>query len=224
VKPLDPDAATWAALGQRAKKQLRARLSATRGALPPSAVQARSARIVELLSGLAPLASARAVAAFWPMDGRAEVDLRELDRALAARGVARYYPFMDATSAGFTTGFRRIGSPDDLQLRGRRFVEPPPAAPAAARGDIDVVLVPALAVTPEGHRLGFGSGFYDATLPDVAPPALTIAVAFSFQLLAELFVEPHDVACDLVVTDREIIDPRGVLGATSTAPAPPRGT
>jgi 5-formyltetrahydrofolate cyclo-ligase len=219
VKPLDADADTWAALGQRAKKQLRARLSATRRALPASAVQARSARIVELLCGLAPLADARTVAAFWPMEGRAEVDLRGLDRWLGERGVARYYPFMDPKGAGFTTGFRRIAGVDDLQLRGRRFVEPPPTAPIAVRGDLDVVLVPALAVTPEGHRLGFGSGFYDATLPDVAPPALTIAVAFSFQLLAELFIEPHDVACDLVVTDREIFDPRGVLVAPSpTAP------
>jgi 5-formyltetrahydrofolate cyclo-ligase len=211
VKPLDADADTLAALGQRAKKQLRARLSATRAALPPSAVQARSARIVERLCGLAPLVAARAVATFWPMDGRAEVDLRGLDHWLGERGVARYYPFMELNAAGFTTGFRRIAAPSDLQLRGQRFLEPPPAAPAAARGDVDVVLVPALAVTPEGHRLGFGSGFYDATLPDVAPPALTIAVAFSFQLLAELFLEPHDVACDVVVTDGEVLDPRGLL-------------
>lgn len=222
MKPFDADAQSVAALGQRAKKQLRARLSATRGALPPAAVQARSARIVEVLAGLAPLARARAVAGFWPMEGRAEVDLRPLDALLGERGVARYYPFMDPTGDGYSTGFRRIGSPAELELRGRRFVEPPRDAPVAARGDLDVVLVPALAVTPDGHRLGFGSGFYDATLPDVAPPALTIVVAFSFQLLAELFIEPHDVACDLVVTDREIIDPRGRLAALSAVAPSPR--
>jgi len=212
VKPLDADADTLAALGQRAKKQLRARLSATRRALPPSAVQARSARIVEVLASLPPLASARSVASFWPMEGRAEVDLRPLDRMLGERGVVRYYPFMDPNgTGGFRTGFRRVASASDLELRGRRFVEPPRDAPTAASGDIDVVLVPALAVTPDGQRLGFGSGFYDATLPDVAPPAVTIAVAFSFQLLGELFVEPHDVACDLVVTDATVLDPRGIL-------------
>lgn len=215
MKPLDAGADALAALGQRAKKQLRARLSATRRALPPTAIRARSARIAELLSELAPVASARSIASFWPMEGRAEVDLRELDRALGERGVSRYYPFMDPNGAGFRTGFRRIEAADELQLRGRRFVEPPPSASVAARGDIDVVLVPALAVTPDGHRLGFGSGFYDATLPDVSPPALTIVVAFSFQLLGELFVEPHDVACDLVVTDREILDPRGCLAGRS---------
>jgi 5-formyltetrahydrofolate cyclo-ligase len=211
---IDTDPDLLAELGQRAKKQLRARLSATRRALPPSAVLARSARIIEVLETLEPLRRARAVGSFWPMEGRSEVDLRALDQTLGERGVTRYYPFMDARGDGFTTGFRRIELPADLELRGRRFVEPPPQAPAARRGDLDVVLVPALGVTPVGHRLGFGMGFYDATLPDVAPPAITIVVAFSFQLLGELFIEPHDVACDLVVTDAGLFDPRGLLGGS----------
>jgi 5-formyltetrahydrofolate cyclo-ligase len=206
------DADTLAALGERAKKQLRARLGATRSALPAAALAARSARIVEALGRLEVLQRARTVASFWPMAGRGEVDLRALDAELEQRGVRRYYPFMDPTERGFTTGFRPIQTALDLQPRGRKFVEPPRDAPVATRGDIDVVLVPALAVTPEGHRLGHGSGFYDSTLPDVAPPALTVVVAFSFQLLGELFVEPHDVACDLVVTDAQLLDPRRRLG------------
>jgi 5-formyltetrahydrofolate cyclo-ligase len=179
--------------------------------LPPSALLARSTRIIEALEQIPCVRSARSVASFWPMEGRAEVDLRAFDRALEERGVARFYPFMDAKGDSFSTGFRRIQRDTDLQLRGRRFVEPPPDVPAAGRGDLDVVLVPALGVTPAGHRLGFGMGFYDATLPDVAPPAITIVVAFSFQVLGELFIESHDVACDLVVTDAGIYDPNGLL-------------
>jgi 5-formyltetrahydrofolate cyclo-ligase len=53
------------------------------------------------------------------------------------------------------------------------------------------------------------------TLPDVSPPALSIVVAYSFQLLAELPLEAHDVACDAVVTDRELFDPRARVRATS---------
>ncbi len=223
MKSFEADADEVAAWGLRAKKQLRARLSATRRALPPSAVLARSARIVEALARLEPVRRARAVASFWPIDGRAEVDLRELDRGLGESGVARYYPFMDPKGDGFSTGFRRIQAASDLQPRGgKRFLQPPLQAPVAARGDIDVVLVPALAVTPAGHRLGYGSGFYDVTLPDVAPPALTIVVAFSFQLLGELFVEPHDIPCDVVVTDRELIDVRGRLAALTSHESPPR--
>lgn len=214
------DEEALAAFGQLAKKKLRERMGATRRALPPAAVQARSARIVEVLEQLEPVLAARAVAAFWPLEGRAEVDLRALDRWLGERGISRYYPFMDPKGQGFVTGFRRIESAEELAPRGQRFAEPPREAVAAQRGDIDVVIVPALAVTPDGHRLGYGRGFYDATLPDVAPPALTIVVAFSFQLVGELFLEPHDVRCDLVVTDREISDPRGLLvGPAGESPA-----
>lgn len=209
-RDMSPDEAL-AAFGQLAKKKLRERSIATRRALPPSAIQARSGRIVELLQRLEPVRSARAIASFWPMAGRSEVDLRAFDRWLSERGIVRYYPFMDPKGSGFVTGFRRIEQIDELQARGQKFAEPPRDAAVAQRGDVDVVIVPALAVTPDGHRLGYGRGFYDATLPDVAPPALSIVVAFSFQLAGELFVEPHDVRCDLVVTDNELCDPRGLL-------------
>lgn len=199
-------------LTRRVKKQLRSRMRATRRALPPAAVAARSARVIELLNGIEVFRRAAAVGLFWPIEGHGEVDLRALDRELDERGVARYYPFMDPKAqGGYNTGFRRIEEPGELSLRGQKFVEPPRDAKVGARGDVDVVLVPALALTPGGHRLGHGVGFYDATLPDLAPPALTIIVGFSFQLLGELPLEPHDFACDAVVTDREVIDPSGRL-------------
>ena len=39
------------------------------------------------------------------------------------------------------------------------------------------------------------------TLPDFVPPAVSVIVAYDFQLLAEIPTLPHDVACQLVVTD-----------------------
>lgn len=198
-------------LGPRVKKTLRARMRATRRALPAAALAARSARIVHALSGIEALRRARAVGLFWPIEAHSEVDLRLLDAELEGRGVARYYPFMDPSDKGHVTGFRRIGRTAELELRGQEFAEPPRDAQLALRGDLDLIIVPALGATPEGHRLGFGSGFYDATLPDHCPPALSIIVAFSFQMLAELPLEPHDFRCDAVVTDDSVHDPRGVL-------------
>jgi 5-formyltetrahydrofolate cyclo-ligase len=99
------------------------------------------------------------------------------------------------------SALRLTRSSDELALRGGRFVEPPPDAPEAGRGDVDIVVVPALAVAANGHRLGYGAGFYDAALPDFRPPALAVVVAFDFQLLAEVPTLPHDVPCDIVVTD-----------------------
>jgi 5-formyltetrahydrofolate cyclo-ligase len=218
-----------AELGQRVRKQLRASMRTTRRVLPASAIVARSARIIEQLEAIEAFRAARSIGLFWPLEAHGEVDLRRLDAALEERGVARYYPFMDRSERGFVTGFRRIQRSQELEPRGHKFAEPPPGAPQAARGDLDLVLVPCLAATPEGHRLGYGKGFYDVTLPDVCPPALSVIVAFSFQLLGELPQEPHDWTSDAVVTDAAIYDPRGVLDArrsTAGAPgaSPPRGT
>ncbi len=188
----------------------------TRQAYPSTAVAARSAKICERLLALPILAQAKAVASFAPLLERREVDLRPLDEALRQRGTHLYYPFMDPTPTGFRTGFRKAERLDDLVPRTQPFAEPPPEAPEAQRGAIDVVLVPALAAAADGHRVGYGMGYYDATLPDIVPPARSVVVVFDFQLLTELPCEPHDHACDWVVTDvREIEVRRG-------APSDPR--
>lgn len=191
-----------AELVQRAKRQIRARMKAIRGGHPRTALAARSQAIVERLLGHSELLSARSVALFWPLVERGEVDLRTLDENLRARSVSLYYPFMEPLPAGgYRTGFRLSSSPADLEDRGAGFLEPPPSAPVARAGDVDVVIVPALAVDQSGHRIGYGAGYYDATLSDVRPPARAIVVAYHFQMLAELPAEPHDVPCDFVVTD-----------------------
>ena len=78
------------------------------------------------------------------------------------------------------------------------FEEPPADAPEPDA--LDVIVVPALAVEPRGYRLGYGAGFYDRALPEWTP-AVTLAVAFDFQLLAEVPVTPGDVAVRWIVTD-----------------------
>lgn len=202
--PIDPE--QHAALLVRAKRQIRQRMRAIRQAYPASVVAEKSASICERLGSLPILQSARAVALFAPIRQRREVDLQALDAQLRASGKVLFYPFLDATDSGYRTGFRRVDRPEDLALRGQAFAEPPPDAPEARRGDIDVVLVPALAAATDGHRLGYGLGYYDATLPDVVPPARSVIVVFDFQILAELPTEPHDQPCDWVVTESRVIE------------------
>jgi len=65
----------------------------------------------------------------------------------------------------------------------------------------DVVIVPGLALTAAGDRLGQGGGWYDRYLPQVRPDCTTIGVGFAVQLVEELPTEPHDVRLHHVVTD-----------------------
>jgi 5-formyltetrahydrofolate cyclo-ligase len=186
-----------------ARRALRERYKKLRAAFPAAALAERSQRVVNAIRSLETFEVATSIGLFWPIS--AEVDLRSLDAEARAGGKRVYYPVMDPKAGGFSTGFALARDPAELVERGRRFPEPAPEAPRASRGEIELIVVPALAVTDTGHRLGYGRGFYDVTLPDFCPPAEAVVVAFDFQLLAELPVLQHDVPCDVVVTDARVI-------------------
>jgi 5-formyltetrahydrofolate cyclo-ligase len=188
-------------LRRRAKALLRKRARALRASLPPSAVAARSARIAERLEALPQVVAARRVALFWPIEGRNEVDLTALDERLRAAGKEIAYPSIDPDTRVMT--FRLVGDPSAMEERGLGFLEPDPSA--ALADPLDVIVVPALQVDGRGHRLGYGAGFYDRALAGRAPPACSVAVAFSFQLVAELPATGGDVPVSCVVTDDQLI-------------------
>jgi 5-formyltetrahydrofolate cyclo-ligase len=199
------DDAQIAAMAEAAKLELRKRMRAVRAAHPAEALRVRSRALVERALSLDLFENSRAIALFFPLVDRKEVDLRELDAEARKRGKRVYYPFLEQRATALVSGLRLTASLADLEERGRRFLEPRPDAEQAERGDIDLLFVPALAVAPSRHRLGYGAGFYDSLLPDVCPPARAVAVAYDFQLLADLPVLSHDVACDLVVTDARVL-------------------
>jgi 5-formyltetrahydrofolate cyclo-ligase len=73
-----------------------------------------------------------------------------------------------------------------------------PTGPALGVDVIDLVIVPGLAFTPDGDRLGYGQGYYDRLLPTVAAP--TVGVCFEDQLVDEMPVAAHDVRVGVVVS------------------------
>ena len=81
----------------------------------------------------------------------------------------------------------------------------PAAAMPEAPTSIDVVIVPGVAFTRRGDRLGQGGGWYDRFLAGVRPDCVTIGVAFAPQLVESIPTELHDVALHAVVTDDEVI-------------------
>lgn len=186
-------------LRARVKIELRKRMRGLRKALPAAACTDRSTRIAERLSALEPFARARSVCLFWPIVDRHEVDLRPLDARLRERGVRVAYPGVDPDGGAMT--FRFVADPDAMDLHGFGFREPSLREPEAAPDELDVIVVPALAVDPRGHRIGYGAGYYDRALPRYTPPALSIAVAFDFQLVAEAPNSAQDVPVAWIVTD-----------------------
>ncbi|SMO68800.1 5-formyltetrahydrofolate cyclo-ligase [Saccharicrinis carchari] len=63
---------------------------------------------------------------------------------------------------------------------------------------IDFAIVPGIAFTNNGHRLGRGGGYYDKVLPKLTN-AYIVGVGFDLQLLKEIPCEAHDFILDKIV-------------------------
>lgn len=62
---------------------------------------------------------------------------------------------------------------------------------------IDVAIIPGMAFTPDGHRLGRGKGYYDRLLRHLHCPK--IGIALPFQVVDNIPHEPHDIMMDRVI-------------------------
>lgn len=96
------------------------------------------------------------------------------------------------------------GDSSTLMVSSLRVPEPGPSWPLVEPGEVDLVVVPGVAFDPAGWRLGYGAGYYDRTLPAIRagnPNAVLVGLAYSFQVVSGLPVDPHDVPMDAVVTE-----------------------
>ncbi len=147
----------------------------------------------KICAWLRPHVAAGTVAAFWPLPE--EVDLSPLLAELAATG-----RLVLPRCEGRTLSLRRVPHLDALQAGPMRLREPAADAPVVVPDQLAVVLVPGLAFTPDGYRLGRGQGYYDRLLADLNVGTLTIGVGFADQFVASVPLEAHDVRLGMVVS------------------------
>ena len=97
------------------------------------------------------------------------------------------------------------GGADLAERAPRRPPEPSgPSMPAEAVGQVDALIIPALAVDSAGRRLGQGGGWYDRMLPLRSPEAHTFAILHPEELVpGPLPMEEHDEPVDAVITAQE---------------------
>ena len=89
---------------------------------------------------------------------------------------------------------------DDLSKveKGYANIPEPIADEPVADDETALVLMPGLAFDPQGHRIGYGGGFYDKFLSR-EPNHPTLALCYAFQMLPELETEEHDIPVDTVL-------------------------
>ena len=82
--------------------------------------------------------------------------------------------------------------------KGYANIPEPIADEPIARDATALVLMPGLAFDPQGHRIGYGGGFYDKYL-SAEPGHPTLALCYEFQMLPHLETEEHDIPVDTVI-------------------------
>jgi len=148
----------------------------------------RSVQLWAKVAELPEYRRASSVMAFVGFSGEPDTD--PLFARLTVEGKRLLLPRVEATGIVATDGdWPRVPS---------KFGVQEPTGPAVDLGEIDFVIVPGLAFTVAGDRLGHGQGYYDRFLPTVSAP--TAGVCFSDQLVDEMPLSAHDVRVDTVIS------------------------
>jgi 5-formyltetrahydrofolate cyclo-ligase len=186
------------------KAALRREAMARRDARPADSRKAAAETIAARKFPLA-VAPDTIVSGFMPL--QTEIDPLPLMRTLAEAGAALALPVVAGRGKPLVMRAWHWGDPLAEGVWGIR--EP---KPEAAEVEPDILLVPLLAFDRAGHRIGYGAGYYDLTMTGLrARKAITaVGVAFADQEIPVVPATPHDARLDLVLTEREVIDLRGV--------------
>ena len=125
--------------------------------------------------------------------GRGEPDTESLFARVAAEGKTLVLPSV--------VGERLVPRLLGAGLAAGAFDIPEPQGEPISPIGLDLVIVPGLAFTTDGRRLGQGGGHYDRFLAELPPSCATVGVCFAEQIVDELPQEPHDRTVGHVVTD-----------------------
>lgn len=182
-----------------AKRALRRRFRARRAAVPARLREAWSRAVAARAAALPEWRAADSIHLFiGALPG--EIGTMALVQAALAESKALLCPRV----AGTELETRHISSLDEMKPGYRGLLEPDPArCEQIAASVADLVLVPGLAFTESGGRLGMGSGFYDRLLADAAAPV--VALAFELQIGGEVPTTAHDRPVDAIVTELRLI-------------------
>ena len=120
-----------------------------------------------------------------------ELSTEPLIDKLLERGIIVYAPRVEGEE------MVAVEYGDDFVISGQGIREP---IGERFDGDLDIVILPLLAVDEQGNRLGYGGGYYDRYLAKHTS-SLKIGYCFDFQMLKSLPSEETDVALNMVVTD-----------------------
>ena len=173
------------------KKALRAEIREKKRAMTEEEILSRSARLGELFLASDAYKNAKTIYGYLPYNQEVRT-IPMLTQAIAdgkkvavpkVIGDTMVFIYMDDLSR-VEKGYAGIPEPIDN-------------APVADDKEA-LVLMPGLAFTEKGDRMGYGGGFYDRFLAD-EPNHPTLALCYAFQMVEKLPTEEYDIPVDAVL-------------------------
>jgi 5-formyltetrahydrofolate cyclo-ligase len=192
----------WEVPKEDSKLALRAAMASRRNSLS-KAESFRCGQFVQANALQLPFyIAASAVALYSPIQN--EVDTNDiLQHALAGRREV-YYPKIGRKRS---IELFQIGSPAELRAGHFGILEPTGLTPLSDTDDRRlVVFVPGLAFDVRGNRLGRGKGWYDRLLARLSVEAISVALAYEFQVVDEVPTESWDQKVRYIITEQRIIE------------------
>lgn len=181
------------------KKGLRQKMLAMRRALSANETESRSSSLKENILSLPEYKNAKKIMAFLAMKGESNLD--GFIRQALLDGKEVYIPVClpeRQMEAGRLIDMEHFEK-GPLGLRNL-----PAGYEVTSPESLDLVLIPGLAVSQEGIRLGMGAGYYDRYLARV-PFEKRVATLWDFQVIPDIPSEPFDQKIAKIVTDKSVI-------------------
>ena len=176
------------------KKLLRTRFLALRANIPPEQKAALDAALCREIAAHPTFLACDTMLCFSPV--RDEPNFAALYQLARERGIKTAFP----RCVGTQMSFHLIASDTALEVGRFGIPTPPKDAPLATCSTRSLCLVPALAATKNGLRLGYGGGFYDRYLPGF--PGTTLLPIYSALLCDALPCEETDQTVDFILTEK----------------------
>ena len=145
-------------------------------------------------------------APFWPKNGRIalyypiknEVMTQTIFQRALEQGLKVFFPRVEKG-----INFYEVNGPDDLQKGSYGISEPKMSCPEILPEEtLDLLIVPGIAFTKKGYRIGYGKGFYDSFITDNDIKTPTIGLSYEFQIIDTFPVSDWDQPLYGIMTDK----------------------
>ena len=173
------------------KKELRRAIRERKRAMTEEEIVSRSARLGELFAQSEAYRNAATIYGYLPYNQEVRT-VPMLEQAIrAGKKVAVPKVYGDTMKFIFLEDLSQVA-------KGYAGIPEPIADEPGAHDETALVLMPGLAFDPQGHRIGYGGGFYDKFLA-AEPNHPTLALCYEFQMLPQLDTEEHDIPVNTVL-------------------------